>query len=143
NPHHAVDGREHQNDARSLGFGQQPAQAEDNAAFVLGQDLDRTQEIQNYDGDDNGSETETEFHHVLTSNLKGLILRRIVPQTQRSTVTSSRYGSACPDTSKPLKSHVRPESLVAQQGDRPATATRLPCGRRPPARPRRVQTTPH
>ena len=35
-----------------FGFGQQAAQAEDHAALVLGQDLDRTQQVENDDDDD-------------------------------------------------------------------------------------------
>src|SRR6202023_4317209 len=49
NAHDAVDGGKHQNHAGTLGLLEQMAEPEDDAAVVLGEDLDLTQRI---DGDD-------------------------------------------------------------------------------------------
>ena len=38
-PHHAVQRRKHQNDARALGLGQQAAQPEDDAALILAESI--------------------------------------------------------------------------------------------------------
>ena len=44
--HHAIDRREHEDDAGPLRLRQQLAEPEDDAALVLGQDLDRAEQIE-------------------------------------------------------------------------------------------------
>src|ERR1039457_6369729 len=56
-PHHPVDGREHQDDARTLGLRQQAAETENDAAFVFPQNLDGTDQVQYDDHHNDGGET--------------------------------------------------------------------------------------
>jgi hypothetical protein len=63
NAHDAVDGREDQDDARSFGLIQQAAQAEDDAALVLAQNLDGGDQVQHHDDDDDRGEA-GEVDHV-------------------------------------------------------------------------------
>src|SRR6266478_4306631 len=54
NAHDAVDGRKYQNHAGTFGLLEQVAEPEDDAALILGEDLDRTQHVDGYDDDDDG-----------------------------------------------------------------------------------------
>ena len=54
-PDHAVDGREHQDDPRALGFWKHPAQPEDHAPLVFPEDFDGVQDVEDrHSNDDDG-----------------------------------------------------------------------------------------
>ena len=53
--HNAIDRREHQNDARTFGHAQQAAKAKNDAAFILGQNFDRVDDVESDDDDDNNA----------------------------------------------------------------------------------------
>ena len=52
---HAVNGSKYQNHARALCLAEQPAKTKNDAALVLRQDLDGTQNIDNNNDDDNSN----------------------------------------------------------------------------------------
>src|SRR5262249_33178176 len=66
--HDAVDGREDQNDPGTLRTRQQTSEAEDHTAFVLSQNLDGTQEIEN---DDDACHYGQKIHVRTSSALRG------------------------------------------------------------------------
>ena len=75
--HHAVDRREDQDDAGPLRLGKQAAEAEDYAALVLGQDLDRAEDVENNDDNDDPVNNRPIGTSAPPS---GTLLRRIVSQ---------------------------------------------------------------
>ena len=79
--HHPVDGGEDQEDARTFCVRQQPSQSEDHAAFVLGQDLDRAEEVD--DEDEKDDEDERIEHVRLRARADGAILRQSAGSTTR------------------------------------------------------------
>src|SRR4029077_14849834 len=60
--HHAVDRGKHQRYTGALGGIQKSAQTEDDTTFVLGQDLDGAEQVEDDDDDDNGGEAQPDFH---------------------------------------------------------------------------------
>src|ERR1051326_659469 len=71
--HHAIDRREHQEDARPLRLRKQTPESEDDAALVFGKDLDRAQQINGEDDD----RDECEWHaQILLLTLPLRLFRR-------------------------------------------------------------------
>src|SRR5208283_1867207 len=75
NAHHAVDRTEDQNYAWTLGCNQ-ASQAEDDTAFIFGQNLDGTQQVNNEDNDSYDGHRKSEIHKCLqtkrNSGMSGL-----------------------------------------------------------------------
>src|SRR3954453_5004299 len=63
--HDAIDRREHQKNAGSLRLGEQTAETEDHAAFVLGEDFDRAEKVETDDDDD---DEQTEIQGALRAD---------------------------------------------------------------------------
>ena len=78
NAHHAIDRSEHQDDARPFFPIQQASQPKDNAPLVLGQDLDRAQQVKGNNNDDD--DRQVDWHLASKPGLSGLLLGRIVSQ---------------------------------------------------------------